>query len=954
MAKKTAKKVFATSAVAAIAASAIVPTATFAAENNITFPDVENDGNNGWYKDAVYNLVNKGIIQGDDKGNFKPYEKINRASAAEIIAKAFGLTPTKSAGFSDVPADAWFAKSVNAVVEAGYFEGTGNNKFSPNAEFSRAQAAKVIVDAFELEGEADLSSFPDADEIPSWAKDEKNYVAIAVQNGIIEGKGTKDAAKLAPNDTITRAEFAVMVDRAITLKEDPQEEEKLVVESVSAITTTKVKVTFNKEIEGLTRDSFTIKNKATGDKQYVKAVTVAADKKSAEIELYDALKSKTTYSIDVKVGDQTLNAELDFVIGEVAQIIAEDQTILANKETAIKYQVLDTNGLDLTADTKVSFASDKKITDGKIKLGAGEFAFVEISATKADGTVVKSKRIKVAAEEAKAVDMPKFTVADGQEQEVDWAKDTLTNKVRMGTTPFLKAQFKDQFGGDYTGTVEFESLDKEVALVDRVTGKITPLKEGKLPVRIKNGDFTKTVELEVVAASKLTSLSLENSTLNVTTVKPTGTVKITALDQYGNKFNAGEATVKVLSGADYLSSTPTVSNSNGEYTLTVTGKAEGTAVVEVTIGTLKQNITVNVKKPGTAVDYNVKGFKAELDKVDDESTTTVDERTMELEVFPVDANGLETNLAVKSTVKVYDQDNQEVTEVVSTSDTKHTINATKLEAGKTYTVKVLVNDLEVFSNTFTVKDSTKYPTLRLTASTATIDIDADKTLEAGLKKILEVTKPDGTVASNAAVVDVKFVSDNASVIEDNDQGTSSPKKLGNATVAVSEVKIDLDGNTADPTDQYTIKFTSNLNVVVVDKTAPTATINHEEEDFGTESKLPVTTVAFNEAVKAFTIKYNNSEITFEVKDDGTLTAKDSSGKEVPAVEITDAAIKAKGYKQYNVGSDNIKIKFDTSTNTAKAVWTNGDDVNQITATFNDLFEITATDKAGNVSDDLAE
>ncbi|MBB3868689.1 hypothetical protein DER53_03495 [Parageobacillus toebii NBRC 107807] len=679
-------------------------------------------------------------------------------------------------------------------------------------------------------------------------------------------------------------------------------------------------------------------------------MTVAADKKSAEIELYDALKSKTTYSIDVKVGDQTLNAELDFVIGEVAQIIAEDQTIPANKETAIKYQVLDTNGLDITADTKVSFASDKNITDGKITLGAGEFAFVEISATKADGTVVKSKRIKVAAEAAKAVDMPKFTVdADGQ---VDWAKDTLTNKVQMGTTPYLKAQFKDQFGGDYTGTVEFESLDKEVALVDRVTGKITPLKEGKLPVRIKNGDFTKTVELEVVAASKLTSLSVENSTLNVTTVKPTGTVKITALDQYGNKFNAGEATVKVLSGADYLSSTPTVSNSNGEYTLTVTGKAEGTAVVEVTIGTLKQNITVNVKKPGTAVDYNVKGFKAELDKVDDESTTTVDERTMELEVFPVDANGLETGSAITSTVKVYDQDNKVL---ATTTGTKHTINASNFEAGKTYTVKALVNNLEVFSNTFTVKDSTKYPTLRLTASTATIDIDADKTLEAGLKKILEVTKPDGTVASNATVLDVKFVSDNASVIEDNDKGTSSPKKLGNATVAVSEVKIDLDGDTSTTTDdQYTIKFTSNLNVVVVDKTAPTATIETAAEDFGEGVTLPVTTVTFSEAVKAFTIKYNNSEITFEVKDDGNLTAKDSSGNEVSAVEIEDTAIKNEGYKQYNVGSDNIKIKFDAATNTAKAVWTNGANVDEIKASFNGLFEITATDKAGNTSDDLAK
>uniref|UniRef100_C5D8D3 S-layer domain protein n=1 Tax=Geobacillus sp. (strain WCH70) TaxID=471223 RepID=C5D8D3_GEOSW len=927
---KSYRKFVATTATAAMVASAVAPVVSAA-----SFTDVAPQ-----YKDAIDFLVSTGATKGKTETKFGVYDEITRLDAAVILARVLKLDVdnAKDAGFTDVPKDR--AKYVNALVEAGVLNGKAPGKFGAYDPLTRVEMAKIIANAYNLKGDDVKLPFTDVND--TWAP----YVKALYKYEVTKGK---TPTSFGAYQNITRGDFAQFVYRAANVNVAPQ------VVSVSAITTTKVKVTFNKEIEGLTRDSFTIKNKATGEKQYVKAVTVATDKKSAEIELYDALKSKTTYSIDVKVGDQTLNAELDFVIGEVAQIIAEDQTIPAKKETAIKYQVLDTNGLDITADTKVSFASDKNITDGKITLDAGEFAFVEISATKADGTVVKSKRIKVAAEAAKAVDMPKFTVADGQE--VDWAKDTLTNKVRMGTTPFLKAQFKDQFGGDYTGTVEFESLDKEVALVDRVTGKITPLKEGKLPVRIKNGDFTKTVELEVVAASKLTSLSVENSTLNVTTVKPTGTVKITALDQYGNKFNAGEATVKVLSGAEYLNSTPSVKDeNNGEYTLTVTGKAEGTAVVEVTIGTLKQNITVNVKKPGTAVDYNVKGFKAELDKVDDKSTTD-DETKMVLEVYPVDANGLETDQAVKSTVKVYDQDNKEVEKVVKEDDNRYTIDATdsKFEPGKTYTVKVLVNNLEVFSNTFTVKDSTKYPTLRLTASTVEIDIDGeDNTLEAALEKILEVTAPNGTLASKATVLDVEFVSDNESVIVDKGNDKSSPTGLGNATVAISEVKIDLDGDTSTETDQYKIKFNSNLNVVVVDRTAPTATINHAVESFGDDGKLPVTTVKFSEAVKAFTIKYNNSEITFEVKDDGTLTAKDSSGKEVPAVEITNTAIKDAGYKQYNVGSDNIKIKFDINTNTAYAVWTNSASVEQIKQSFNDAFEIKATDKAGNTSDDLAK
>src|SRR5690606_24101987 len=282
------------------------------------------------------------------------YEKINRASAAEIIAKAFGLTPTKSAGFSDVPADAWFAKSVNAVVEAGYFEGTGNNKFSPNAEFSRAQAAKVIVDAFELEGEADLSSFPDADEIPSWAKDEKNYVAIAVQNGIIEGKGTKDAAKLAPNDTITRAEFAVMVDRAITLKEDPQEEEKLVVESVSAINNTNVTLVDGKLAEDFNLASLLSFKDADGNE-------ITEDKLPKDLKVTFAdNKSKFNENGTLKSSASVKNEE---EITVVATVISESQDL--NKTAEFKVKFVEVEGKDVVKINSAKLVTNTNIDGAK-------------------------------------------------------------------------------------------------------------------------------------------------------------------------------------------------------------------------------------------------------------------------------------------------------------------------------------------------------------------------------------------------------------------------------------------------------------------------------------------------------------------------------------------------------------------------------------------------------------
>lgn len=590
------------------------------------------------------------------------------------------------------------------------------------------------------------------------------------------------------------------------------------VKSVKAITDKKVKVEFTSEVKDLTRDSFTIKNKETGEKQYIKAITVSEDKKSVEVELYDAMKTKTTYTVEANVAGEVSSAELNFVIGEVAQIVVKDQTIKANTDTAIKYQVLDANGLDITSSTKVSFASDKTITDGKINLAANTFAFVEISATKTDGTVVKSSRVKVTAEAAKAVELTKFTV--DTKASVDFDKDTLTNKVSMGQNAAkIHTQLKDQFGELVTTASTFESLDKEVALVDRVTGTVTPLKEGKFAVRVTNGEFTKTIELEVVAAAKLGSLKVENATLNVTTVNTAGKVDIETLDQFGNKFvGAGEATVKVLSGTDFVTVADKITPNDSIYTLNVTAKAEGTAVIEVTIGSLKQNITVNVKKPGTVTGYKVNGFKTELDKIDDTNTTSVDETTMNLQVLPVDADGLATGAAENATVKVLDKDGKEVALSGSLTGTNITIDAkdAKLVAGETYTVKAFVNKLEVFSNAFTVKDSTKYPTLRLTGSTVNIDMGAsDKTFETAVKEILEVTAPNGTIASNAKVMDVKFVSDNSAVITDAGATASEAKSDGKATVAIQEIKVDLDGDTTTTVDdQYTVKFVSNVNLVV--------------------------------------------------------------------------------------------------------------------------------------------
>ncbi|WP_431811259.1 S-layer homology domain-containing protein [Lysinibacillus sp. FW12] len=200
------RKFFVTTATAALVASAIVPVASAAEFNDA-------DSISSWAKEAVQFLTDKGFIQGDEKGNFNPAGTLTRAEAAEILSKALDLKATGTEDFSDVDENDWFYNAVLATSPE-LFDGMGNGKFEPKAQLTREQAAKVIVEGYQLTGKADLSQFADASKASKWAV---SYLETAVENGVINGKGSL----LAPQDKISREEFATMVKRTIdaTVKE---------------------------------------------------------------------------------------------------------------------------------------------------------------------------------------------------------------------------------------------------------------------------------------------------------------------------------------------------------------------------------------------------------------------------------------------------------------------------------------------------------------------------------------------------------------------------------------------------------------------------------------------------------------------------------------------------------------------------------------------------------------
>jgi trimeric autotransporter adhesin len=201
------RKLFATSATAALVASAIVPVASAAQVND--FNSVSS-----YAQEAVQDLVDRGVITGDEKGNFQPKKTVSRAEAAKILTEALGLEVSGSINFSDVKAGAWYYDAIAAAVSNKVFEGQGAGKFNPSGNLTRSEAAKILVEAFDLEGTASLSDFKDAGSVKAWAKES---LEIAVANGVLKG----DNGNLKPNDAITKQDFAVMFYRTENLDKEP-------------------------------------------------------------------------------------------------------------------------------------------------------------------------------------------------------------------------------------------------------------------------------------------------------------------------------------------------------------------------------------------------------------------------------------------------------------------------------------------------------------------------------------------------------------------------------------------------------------------------------------------------------------------------------------------------------------------------------------------------------------
>lgn len=194
----------------------------FTIESEAAFKDLPEDN---YFSPYVYDLVERGQINGYPDRTFRTNNPITRAEASQLLATYGGryypideaMARYENEGYElydlypDVPKGVWFFNAVYSLASDSIVNGFPDGKFYPNSFLTRAEAAKIIRGMIDLRVPADSELFEDI-EGHFAEEDIKKLASIGLFLG-------KDGKRFAPDDLVTRGELAVMIYRLNTYED---------------------------------------------------------------------------------------------------------------------------------------------------------------------------------------------------------------------------------------------------------------------------------------------------------------------------------------------------------------------------------------------------------------------------------------------------------------------------------------------------------------------------------------------------------------------------------------------------------------------------------------------------------------------------------------------------------------------------------------------------------------
>ncbi len=166
-----------------------------------------------WSYETIKYVMDKGYMNGVGDGRFDPAGTMTRGMVVTVLYRREGSPAvTFRNDFSDVEAGKYYSDAVIWAKDEGIVNGITETTFEPNSKITREQLATMLSRFSErcpvfVPERADLSGYPDADRIHSYAQD---ALAWASEANLIRGMSD---GTLSPRGYATREQFATILKR---------------------------------------------------------------------------------------------------------------------------------------------------------------------------------------------------------------------------------------------------------------------------------------------------------------------------------------------------------------------------------------------------------------------------------------------------------------------------------------------------------------------------------------------------------------------------------------------------------------------------------------------------------------------------------------------------------------------------------------------------------------------
>lgn len=161
-----------------------------------TFSDV---ASGSWYDSFVKYCLDNKLMSGTSATTFSPMKNMDRATFVTMLyALAGSPAVDTTTAFTDVAADAWYAKAVSWAVSKGITKGMTATTFGPSVTMSREQMATFIYAYAGTPAVTGELSYTDKTAVSSWAVSAVNYCTaqkyMTGANGAFDPVGTANRA----------------------------------------------------------------------------------------------------------------------------------------------------------------------------------------------------------------------------------------------------------------------------------------------------------------------------------------------------------------------------------------------------------------------------------------------------------------------------------------------------------------------------------------------------------------------------------------------------------------------------------------------------------------------------------------------------------------------------------------------------------------------------------------